>query len=191
VPSPHDPPTKSRHQPSAKIFDCFDKCLFLSRGKVTYYGPSKGLQAYAEGIYKRANLGPYPVSNAPEVFLELCDSLSTDNKLELVVVDTVGNSALSAKDKQAFNSNAVASTNFANNFFVETGILFSRNLTNILRVKELFAARIGAAMGFGFLVGSLFYQEPSTEQGVGETLAYFVFQVPALYSSFHYMSFVA
>jgi len=157
------------HQPSAKIFDCFDKCLFLSRGKVTYYGPSKGLQAYAEGIYKRANLGPYPVSNAPEVFLELCDSLSTDNKLELVVVDTVGNSALSAKDKQAFNSNAVASTNFANNFFVETGILFSRNLTNILRVKELFAARIGAAMGFGFLVGSLFYQEPSTEQGVGET----------------------
>ena len=163
----------------------------MSRGKVTYYGPSKGLQAYAEGIYKRANLGPYPVSNAPEVFLELCDSLSTDNKLELVVVDTVGNSALSAKDKQAFNSNAVASTNFANNFFVETGILFSRNLTNILRVKELFAARIGAAMGFGFLVGSLFYQEPSTEQGVGETLAYFVFQVPALYSSFHYMSFVA
>lgn len=49
-------------------------CLLTYDGHCLYCrGPSSGLQEYAQTIYKTANLGPYPVSNAPEVFLELCD----------------------------------------------------------------------------------------------------------------------
>ena len=167
------------HQPSAKIFALFDKCLFLSNGKVTYSGPSYGLQDYAQAMYKTANMGPYPVSNAPEVFLELCDTLTESSQLDMVVVDTVSMKMTdSAKDESMKQpSEGVAAAAYANGYLYETAILFHRNLTNIIRVKELFMARIGACMGFGFIIGSLFYQRPPTDEGVGECLAYFVFQV--------------
>ena len=41
--------------------------MHIIGGKVTYTGPSAGLQEYANQIYYRANLGTPPVANAPEV----------------------------------------------------------------------------------------------------------------------------
>ena len=152
-------------------------CLSNSIPCWLFRGPSYGLQDYAQTIYKTANLGAYPVSNAPEVFLELCDryapsllmvfiwtsthsaqhiinfhiiftsclydSLKTDGKLDLVVIDTCGlkNSekngialALSPNDASNNTDGIVGSATYANSFLWETCILFNRNLTNILRV---------------------------------------------------------
>ena len=161
------------HQPSAKIYALFDKCLFLSNGKVTFTGPAYQLRGRVEQISKAANYTNAVQDNAPEEFLDLCDRLREEDKLDLIIIDT----ANVGKMDTTFGGDEVATASYANNFFMETYYLFRRNLTNILRVKELFFARIGACLGFGFLIGSLFYNRPSTLEGTTEMVAYFVFAI--------------
>ena len=43
------------------------RLLCVVAGRVTYSGPSTGLQAYAAKIYSQAQMGQPPVANAPEV----------------------------------------------------------------------------------------------------------------------------
>ena len=143
-------------------------------GKVTYSGPASGLQAYATRTYYEANLGTPPIANAPEVFLELCDALLADDLLDLAIIDTVQKHS-NSKTHNALSINDDSVT--ANNFFYETYIIFSRNLKNILRTKELFFARLGSSMGFGFLMGSLFYRRAETDVGVNERIGYLVFTI--------------
>lgn len=72
------------HQPSAKVFSLFDKVLFLAAGKVTYFGSSKNLSSYTARMYEAAELGDAVVANPPEMFLELCDTLAEQGRLELL-----------------------------------------------------------------------------------------------------------
>lgn len=152
---------------------------------MTYTGPSDGLQDYAAELYRLADMGKPPVANAPEVFLELCDELISNDKLSLAVIDTVAKVQIqksNSKDSllgevEAISSQPILTVETANNYFYESFLLFMRNLTNIIRTKELFLARIGAVCGFGFLVGSLFYRRPETDVGVTERVAYLVFSI--------------
>jgi ABC-type multidrug transport system permease subunit len=108
------------------------------------------------------------------VFLELCDALKSCDKLDLVVIDTVrGASGQIATLQPPRDEDIVCN----NNYVYESYILLCRNLKNIIRTKELFIARIGAVIGFGFLIGSLFYRRPETDTGVTERVAYLVFAI--------------
>jgi ATP-binding cassette subfamily G (WHITE) protein 2 len=160
------------HQPSAKIYALFDKCLFLSNGQVTFSGPAEELQQCASDLYKKAGFGAPPIANAPEIFLEICDTLKTNGNLDLAIIDTT--LSTQASDSASFDDD-MSSINYANNFFYETHIIFKRNLKNILRTKELFFARVGASIGFGLMIGSLFYKRPATAEGVTERVGYLVF----------------
>jgi ABC-type multidrug transport system permease subunit len=153
---------------------CHMCAITVSGGRVTYSGPAAGLQEYAAKIYLRAQMGPPPIANAPEVFLELCDMLIKNEKLDLAIVDT---ERKETNDKSIAELSIADDKTTANNYFYETYIIFSRNLKNIIRTKELFLARIGAAVGFGFLIGSLFYRRPLTDVGVTERVAYLVFTI--------------
>ena len=67
------------------------------------------------------------------------DSLKTDGKLDLVVVDTCSEKngtaqGISSNDASNKTDGIVESATYANGFLWETCILFNRNLTNILRV---------------------------------------------------------
>jgi ABC-type multidrug transport system permease subunit len=148
--------------------------ITVSGGRVTYSGPAAGLQEYAAKIYLKAQMGIPPIANAPEVFLELCDMLIKNEKLDLAIVDT---ERKEKNDKSIAELSIADDKTTANNYFYETYIIFSRNLKNIIRTKELFLARIGAAVGFGFLIGSLFYRRPLTDVGVTERVAYLVFTI--------------
>lgn len=142
-------------------------------GKVTYSGPTSGLAGYAADIYRTAKMGSPPVANAPEVFLELCDMLISNDNLDLAIIDTVV--ATVADEITVIHVSKFLSDSYtANSYFYETYLLFMRNFINIIRTKELFIARIGAVTGFGFLVGSLFYRRPVTDVGVTERVAYLV-----------------
>jgi ABC-type multidrug transport system ATPase subunit len=135
------------HQPSAKLFGLFDKCLFLNAGKVTFTGPGAELGFYAANIYKTAGYGVPPQANAPEVFLELLDMLNTNNQTDLAVIDTfVSSEKAEILDYTGVNKDVF---NTANSYPYESYLILRRNLTNILRTKELFVARIGAVTGFG------------------------------------------
>ena len=119
-------------------------------------------------------MGPCPVSNPPEVFLELCEALENSQNLELTIIDTAqkipnseGATLLKVSDDYIT----------ANTFFYETYLLLMRNVRFIPRTKELLAARFIAAIWFGPIIGSLFYNLPSTDTGLTEKTAYLVFVI--------------
>lgn len=143
-------------------------------GVVTYSGPTAGLKDYSSRLYVRANMGPCPVSNPSEVFLELCEALQYQNNLELTIIDTA--------QKIPNSEGAVAlivSDDYitANDFWYETYLLIMRNVRFIPRTKELLVARFAAPLWFGVIIGSLFYNRPSTDTGLTQKTAYFVFTI--------------
>ncbi|KNC86078.1 hypothetical protein SARC_01770 [Sphaeroforma arctica JP610] len=60
----------SIHQPSSKLFQMFDKCLLLTRGKMTYYGPTK-----EAATTHFASLGLTPCSKSANAADYLMDAL--------------------------------------------------------------------------------------------------------------------
>ena len=65
----------------------------------------------------------------------------------------------------------------ANGSFYEIYLLVERNVKNIYRTKLLFIARIYLAIMFGFVIGSLFYNLPLTDDGVHERVGYLLFSI--------------
>ena len=150
-------------------------CPFTSPGgKVTYSGPAAGLQEYAAKIYLKAEMGPPPIANAPEVFIELCEMLINTDRLDLAILDTEHK-----KSSEKSQTEIAVTEDFrtANNYFYETYIIFCRNGKNIIRTKDLFYSRAITSLIFGFLLGSLFHRLPEDDIGVTERVGYSVFTV--------------
>lgn len=108
-----------------------------------------------------------------QVFLELCDTLKANDQLDLAVVNT----EMEKSNRDSAGTTVPDDYSFANNYFYETYLLIHRNVKNIIRTKELFLARLGSSVGFGFLMGSLFYNLAETDEGVAERVGYLVFTV--------------
>lgn len=161
------------HQPSARLFNLIDNVIFLSAGKVVYNGPVSKLQGYINDMYIEAKLGSPPLANAPETFLDLVDILNDpkNDRIEILTRNYLEN----VETTTTFTPTAEGIDNYANSFFVEVFILSSRALKNVFRTPELFFARIGAAVGFGVQVGTLFLFPESTITGLQHKLSYFVF----------------
>ena len=177
------------HQPSAKLFNLIDDVIFLAGGKVTYDGEVSKLDGFLQSAYREANLGEVPMANLPEVFLELCDTLIAEDRLDTILTNKylpgtmkkkVSNESLALLAEQAAvndvkTSNTQALSIYANDFFTEIGILFSRSLINFIRVPELFFARVGASCGFGVMLGTLFLFSDTSQGGLQNRMSYFVF----------------
>ena len=148
--------------------------ITVSGGRVTYSGPAAGLQEYAARIYSKAQMGPPPVANAPEVFLELCDMLIKNDQLDLAIVDT---ERKESSEKSQIELVVQEEFSTANNYFYESYIIFCRNGKNIMRTKDLFVTRALTSVIFGFLLGSLFYRLPEDDIGVTERVGFSVFTV--------------
>jgi hypothetical protein len=177
------------HQPSAKLFNILDKAMFLTSGKVTFYGPSADLLRYVGQIYNEAGYGSPPVANPPELFLELCDQLQADGKLELVTSKYGNNEDGSRRDDPAtvVSTATVADDGdsetfaYANSVFGDVVTLSSRALMNVIRTKELFFARLGSAIFFAVQLGTLFLNTDETDTGLRHRTAYFVFILAFFY----------
>ena len=149
------------HQPSARLFNLIDKVLFLAQGRVTYNGPVSALNASINNIYSEANLGNVPFGNQPEIFLDLCDQLIVENRLDIVT------SKYESQDKTIVDGkDELLKASYANSFLNEIAVLVSRGQLNVRRTPELFFARLGASTGFGVMIGTLFLFTPNTLTGV-------------------------
>lgn len=169
------------HQPSAKLFAILDNVIFLSAGKVTYSGPTAALQEYINQSYKQADLGDPPIANPPEVFLELTDILTVDNKLDIVSAKYAKNDidASSSSVSDVLQDIKAVPVQYANGLVFEVAVLVHRAYQNVVRTKELFGGRLGACVGFGVLVGTLFLQNNATSSNANLDWqsAYFVFTI--------------
>jgi hypothetical protein len=94
------------------------------------------------------------MANPPEVFLDLCDLLQLENRIDLVTARHSDPSAITdAASSQQFASVMLSdSDKYANSMFGEIGILAHRAVCNIVRTPDLFLARVGASVFFGIMV---------------------------------------
>ncbi|CAA6654856.1 unnamed protein product [Spirodela intermedia] len=178
----------SVHQPSYRILRLLDQLLFLSRGQAVYSGnPDDLIQFFAEFGQ------PIPESETRcEFALDLIRELECSPKGTGALVDFYRNWERTKHQQQhqhhqtrpgfsslqeAINdsiargklvSGLVQGTKatvatFANPFWVEMWVLTKRSFTNILRMPELLAIRLGAVLVTGF------------PKGVQERLGFFAF----------------
>lgn len=166
------------HQPSNRLFSLLDRVIFLARGQVTYDGEVSQLPLFIREKHVEAMGEQPPVANPPEVFLDLTDALTTTNRLHLVTITfEIGPASVKSLLEDEGNG-----THYANDFFTETGILMSRQLTNIMRTPELFMGRLFSTIFFGILIGTLFLNSPDdTVNGLNFRLSYFVFTLAFYY----------
>lgn len=191
------------HQPSAKVYKtCFDRVLFLSAGKTTFFGGAKELWPYMKSFVQKHGVSvggeaesDAVMGNPPELWLELCDQLASENKLETVFNEIVnantgeGNSELadvrlSVFGKTAAEMKELEVVQYAHTIPEEIKILTRRAFMNFLRTPEVFQARIGASIIFGILEGTLFFMTKNDSEGVSKRASYFIFSV----ANFNYTS---
>ena len=108
-----------------------------------------------------------------QLFLELCDTLAANDQLDLVVINT----EMTTLNVEHYPVPISEENLTANNCFYEIFLLIHRNVKNIYRTKLLFIARIWLAIMFGFVIGSLFYNLPLTDDGVHERVGYLLFSI--------------
>lgn len=107
------------------------------------------------------------------MFLDLCDSLKSSKRLDLVIINT---------ERDAFkvdylSADVLDTLPTANSCYYEVYLLIQRSLRNTYRTRVLFFARLGSAVAFGFLVGSLFYKLPETDRGIKDRVGYLLFSI--------------
>lgn len=91
----------------------------------------------------------------------MCDQLIAENRIELIT------SKYDIKENtEAEVSVKTAHASYANSFFGEIGWLVSRGQLNVRRTPELFFARLGASVGFGVMIGTLFLFPKNTLNGI-------------------------
>lgn len=175
------------HQPSARIFNIIDSVIFLCEGRLTYRGPTLGLQPFIEDCYQEADLGAPPISNAPEVFLDLMDDLKKKDQVESVMCSKFSkDGVISSKEvvpASPESKTVESSFDYSNDIATETFILVHRAFRNILRVPELFTARLGSCIFFGFMIGTLFLQtnKDTEDLDLDFLRSYFVFTLAFFY----------
>ena len=165
------------HQPSARLFDCLDRVIFLSNGRVTYNDEVRKLHTFLVDFYTKHNMGELGYANSPELFLDLTDRLTSEGRLELLTA-AYENEVTSGK---AHSAETPTTITYANNFIYEILILMHRSLKNIFNTKELFMGRLFAAIGFGIQIGTLFLSSDETTSGLQHRLSYFVFTIAFFY----------
>ncbi|CAN0229893.1 unnamed protein product [Ascophyllum nodosum] len=163
------------HQPSTRVLDTFDKVMFLSRGRMVYYGKPSGLPAYCEGLGKP----PPSFCNIGEFFLEVVDEYEGSKKVEQLSSHYTSTARLRAPSQEGQADEEMAPTgathDYANGHLKEIGILLRRQCLNVVRTPELAVIRIGIACVVALVMGSLFWQTDVNESGLSKRASYFAF----------------
>eukprot|EP00638_Chattonella_subsalsa_P009328 CAMPEP_0117741362 /NCGR_PEP_ID=MMETSP0947-20121206/4872_1 /TAXON_ID=44440 /ORGANISM="Chattonella subsalsa, Strain CCMP2191" /LENGTH=571 /DNA_ID=CAMNT_0005557613 /DNA_START=386 /DNA_END=2098 /DNA_ORIENTATION=+ len=171
------------HQPSMKIFNCFDNALFLAKGHTVYHGTVANL---ADWIPQSGLATEIPrFTNLPEFFLEVIEEFAEEGKLDQML-QLISNSDL---ETGLDNSQHGVIANleeqqieFANDFLTEVLLIAKRNLQNTLRTKELFYARMGLSLLMGTVMGTLYFNaDTESFEGIREITSYLIFVIVFFY----------
>lgn len=166
------------HQPSARIFELIDKVHFLSNGRTTYSGRADQVQEFIERMHFELKLGKPRLANAPELFLDMSDMLIANNQIgeltKLFQQDDNHSAHLVRNKSQIAVPIDRTGITYANSIIGEVSILSKRALSNILRTKELFLARLASTIFFATLSGTLFLFPKNNDLGINMQASYFV-----------------
>eukprot|EP00752_Nemacystus_decipiens_P008144 g7283.t1 len=163
------------HQPSTRVLDTFDKVMFLSRGRMVYYGSPANLPSYCTSLGKT----PPSYSNIGEFFLEVVDEYEATDNVKALSDHHAEAMRLRAPSTAGTDSAApdASSHDFANPMLKEIGILLRRQWLNVLRTPELAVVRIVMASVVSLVMGSLFWMTDADEEGLAGRSSYFAFAI--------------
>uniref|UniRef100_A0A8C7R3U9 ATP-binding cassette, sub-family G (WHITE), member 4b n=1 Tax=Oncorhynchus mykiss TaxID=8022 RepID=A0A8C7R3U9_ONCMY len=136
------------HQPSAKLFEMFDKLYILSQGQCIYKGTVPYLIPYLK------NLGLHcPTYHNPADFSEFNEQSRTEHT-HLISVKYL--SLLPHIADLCRDSGAIESHSFATSTWTQFCILFNRTLMTICRDQVLTHLRLMSHISIGVLIGLLY-----------------------------------
>ena len=194
------------HQPSARLYDLFDKCLFLSgMHKLANAFDSRHVHTICPTSFHKSSYnfitpgGKVTYSGPAAGLQEYATKIYLKAEMgappvanapevflqlcDMLIAEDQLDLTIIDTDRKGSVSNLISESLIydddvtANSFSYETFILLGRNLKNIVRTKELFYVRSIACVIFGFLIGSLFYQLPEDDIGVAQRVGYALFTV--------------
>ncbi|CAB1109350.1 ABC [Ectocarpus sp. CCAP 1310/34] len=161
------------HQPSTRVLDVFDKVMFLSRGRVVYFGRPADLPAYCTGLGKT----PPAYSNIGEFFLEVVDEYETADNVKALADSHHEAVRMRAPSTAGVEADALEDTgyDYANPMLNEIIILLRRQWINVVRTPELAVVRVVMCSVVALVLGSLFWMTDADAKGFGGRAAYFAF----------------
>uniref|UniRef100_A0A8C8G5D2 ATP-binding cassette, sub-family G (WHITE), member 4b n=1 Tax=Oncorhynchus tshawytscha TaxID=74940 RepID=A0A8C8G5D2_ONCTS len=154
------------HQPSAKLFEMFDKLYILSQGQCIY----KGTVPYLIPYLKNLGLHCPTYHNPADFIIEVASGEYGDWNPVLFEAAQAGMCAIEEKEKSCDkndtsavcptkclkDSGAIESHSFATSTWTQFCILFNRTLMTICRDQVLTHLRLMSHISIGVLIGLLY-----------------------------------
>ncbi|KAL5565197.1 hypothetical protein UlMin_028361 [Ulmus minor] len=170
------------HQPGFRILELFDRIILLSNGNVAHNGSLDHLEERLKfscnilTIPKHVNVLEFAVDVVENLTIQTSETISTKNQNQDPSTRLDPLSETYTKESSFF---------YPNSRFNEVVILGQRFCSNIVRTKQLFAARVVQALVAGFVLGTIFLNV-GREQGKVSTqtqTGFFAFSLTFLLSS--------
>ncbi|KAJ1730734.1 hypothetical protein LPJ61_002865 [Coemansia biformis] len=174
------------HQPSARIFNMFDKVILMSQGRIVYFGATSTAIEYFAGIGHQC-----PVHENPaDYFIDLMtldyrtdETLAKSREQIKGLADTfelsekrggsVSSSSVAGIDKSHLaldGEAAVAHSLPRNNWFYEYGTLARRDWLNLLRNVPFLVGQLVQGVFMSLLIGFMFFNLKYDSLGVQNRL---------------------
>lgn len=156
----------SIHQPSASIFQIFDKLFLLAMGKVAYHGPVSAQEPVG---YFAKNGFVCPANHNPADFvIELLTELVDDKSSAKLDTFLLAASADALDARGGLEPIRAPPPPSWHTFTLHLHTLVRRHFQLAVREKAVIGSRVMAPITVGLLMGFFLFQLPLSEDGIAE-----------------------